>query len=155
MTRSIVMVAVVAIALAVAVSGCGKDGGNADPTTTIAPATTTTIAPTTTTTLPDVVDWSEAAQYVGTQATITGTVVSCDANGDRVYIPLSPDNTDPDFDIWIDLNPDGTVPFAGITAEELPGFFVGKTVEITGTVVSAGPSSYGIFLTDMSQVVVK
>jgi len=72
----------------------------------------------------------------------------------RVYLDLGGDGSGSGFSIMIALNADGSVPFAGITSPELPGL-IGKTVEITGTVVSAGGASYGIFLTDMSQLAVK
>jgi hypothetical protein len=149
--KIVVLVLGLMLALSFAVVACG--GGTTE--TTAAEQVTTTVAAS------NVVDWSEAADYEGSVATVTGPVAAVDNKFTekgvlKILVRVGGPQTSPHFNIVIELAEGGTIPIPGITEEMLNGL-IGKTVEITGTVVlnAFDTGAYEIFLTDPAKLVVK
>jgi hypothetical protein len=129
-------------------------GGGATETTAAEQVTTTVAAS-------NAVDWTEAADYEGSQATVTGKVAAVDNKFTekgvlKILVRVGGVQTVPHFNIVIELAEGGTIPVLGVTEEMLNGL-IGKTVEITGTVVlnAFDVGAYEIFLTDPAKLVVK
>ncbi len=124
-------------------------------TTTAAEAVTTTEAAVT------AVDWSEASDYEGAEATVTGVVAAVDNKFTekgvlKILVRVGGVQAEPHFNIVVELNEDGSIPIEGLTEDALNGW-IGKTVVVTGSVVlnAFDSGAYEIFITDMSQVVVE
>jgi hypothetical protein len=151
MKKTIALLLGLMMVLGLAVVACG---GEATETTTTEQVTTTVAAST-------AVDWSEAADYEGSQVTVTGAVAAVDNKFTekgilKILVRVGGLQTSPHFNIVIELAEGGTIPVSGVTEEMLNGL-IGKTVEITGTVVlnAFDVGAYEIFLTDPAKLVVK
>ena len=154
MKRTIALLLSLMLVVGFAVVACG---GEATETTasTVAEEVATTEAAST------AVDWSEAADYEGSQATVSGPVAAVDNKFTekgvlKILVRVGGVQTVPHFNIVIELAEGGTIPVAGVTEDMLNGL-IGKTVEITGAVVlnAFDTGAYEIFLTDAAQLVVK
>ncbi len=154
MKKTIALILGLMLIMGFAVAACG---GTSEETT----ATTAAEQVTTTAAAAAAVDWSEASDYEGSEATVTGPVVAVDnkfkeKGVTKILVRVGGVQTEPHFNIVIELNPDGTIPIAGITEETLNSW-IGKTATVTGTVVlnAFDSGSYEIIITDASQVVVE
>jgi hypothetical protein len=143
------------LVLGFAVVACG--GGTTEETTatTVAEAVTTTEAAVT------AVDWSKAADYEGSEATVTGVIAAVDNKFTekgvlKILVRVGGVQTVPHFNIVVELAEGGTIPVAGVTEDMLNGL-IGKTVAISGTVVlnAFDVGAYEIFLTDAAQLKVQ
>ncbi len=105
------------------------------------------------------VDWSEAADYEGAEATVTGAIAAVDNKFTekgvlKILVRVGGVQAEPHFNIVVELNEDGSIPVAGVTEDTLNGW-IGKTVVVTGEVVlnAFDNGAYEIFITDVSQVI--
>ena len=115
MKKTIALVLGLLMVMGFAVAACG---GGADTATTVVEEVTTTEAAI------DAVDWSEAADYEGSEATVTGVVAAVDnkfieKGVTKILVRVGGVQTEPHFNIVVGLNDDGTIPLAGVTTEML------------------------------------
>lgn len=158
MKRMMVLLLGLVLVLGFALVACGdeatteEDAGETTETTAAATATTTTEEASM------AVDWTEAADYEGTEATFSGEIVAVDNKFTekgvlKILVRMGGLQTESHLNVVVELNEDGSIPVEGLTEETLNGF-VGKTIEITGVPVvnSFDIGAYDIFLTDVNQV---
>ncbi len=133
MKKTIALLLGLMLVMGFAVVACGGEATEDTTATTAAQEVTTTVAAS------PAVDWSEAADYEGSEATVTGQIAAVDnvfkTKGVlKILVRVGGVQTSPHFNIVIELAEGGTIPVAGVTEDMLNGL-IGKTVEITGTVV--------------------